>query len=291
MTLFSREININQQGVRSLFGCLCVDVSQENACNLVIFSARKILLYFFLHRIQWGIQWYHQILSLVTALLRKRTKAKCNMLRNCENFLKNKSLISQSFWTWLRKVRGVLELSCPQLSKTPLTFLEMHFKGLKTPKSKCNKISETPCLYLNTCRFFVNLRHCCTCMWMISRGILYNSILQRCMSVCRGWRCCRVGRGGGAFSHRSRYRHSSHYTELQHGGAKWGSVSCSAGSHTQLSVLVSTKSALWSNPSREMKYFSDRLRALEGFLFICVEYSLNMFIAIRLTNELYKAGN
>ena len=94
MTLFPRDINIDQLGVRSLFGCLFVDVTKEKAYNLVIFSARKMFLYFFLHRIQWGIQWNHQILSFTTALLRKRTKTNCNMLRNLENFLKNKSSIS-----------------------------------------------------------------------------------------------------------------------------------------------------------------------------------------------------
>ena len=34
MTLFPRDININQLGVRGLFGCLFVDVSQANAYNL-----------------------------------------------------------------------------------------------------------------------------------------------------------------------------------------------------------------------------------------------------------------
>ena len=97
MTLFPRDINIDQMVVRSLFGCLFVYVTQENAYNLLIFSARKMFLYFFLHRIQWGIQWYHQILSFTTVLLRKRTKANCNMLQNFEYFLKTKSLISYLF--------------------------------------------------------------------------------------------------------------------------------------------------------------------------------------------------
>ena len=52
MTLFPRDINIDQLGVRSLFGCLFVDVTKEKAYNLVIFSARQMFLYFFLHRIQ-----------------------------------------------------------------------------------------------------------------------------------------------------------------------------------------------------------------------------------------------
>ena len=52
MTLFPRDINIDQLGVRSLFGCLFVYVTQEKAYNLVSFSARKMFLYFFLHRIQ-----------------------------------------------------------------------------------------------------------------------------------------------------------------------------------------------------------------------------------------------
>ena len=97
MTLFPRDINIDQLGVRSLFGCLFVDVTKEKAYNLVIFSARKMFLYFFLHRIQWGIQWNHQILSFTTALLRKRLKTNCNMLWNFENFLKSKSSISHLF--------------------------------------------------------------------------------------------------------------------------------------------------------------------------------------------------
>ena len=122
MTPFLRDININQLGVRSLFGCLFVDVTKEKAYNLVIFSARKMFLYFFLHRIQWGIQWNHQILSFTTALLRKRLKTNCNMLWNFENFLKTKSLISQYFYSQLSKLRDVLEFSGPQLSKTPLTF-------------------------------------------------------------------------------------------------------------------------------------------------------------------------
>ena len=80
MTLFPRGINIDQLSVRSHFGCLFVNVSQENAYNLVIFSARKMFLYFFLHRIQWGFQWNQQILSFTNALLRKYTKTNCNML-------------------------------------------------------------------------------------------------------------------------------------------------------------------------------------------------------------------
>ena len=46
MTLFPRDINIDQLGVRSLFGCLFVYVTKEKAYNLVIFSARKMFLYF-----------------------------------------------------------------------------------------------------------------------------------------------------------------------------------------------------------------------------------------------------
>ena len=46
MTLFPRGINIDQLSVRSHFGCLFVNVSQENAYNLVIFSARKMFLHF-----------------------------------------------------------------------------------------------------------------------------------------------------------------------------------------------------------------------------------------------------
>ena len=38
--------------VRSVSGCLFVNFSRENAYNLVIFSERKMFLYFFLHRIQ-----------------------------------------------------------------------------------------------------------------------------------------------------------------------------------------------------------------------------------------------
>ena len=97
MTLFPRNINIDQLGVRSLFGCLFVYVTKEKAYNLVSFSARKMFLYFFLYRIQWGIQWNHQILPFITTLLRKRTKTNCNMLGNFENILKTKSLVSQSF--------------------------------------------------------------------------------------------------------------------------------------------------------------------------------------------------
>ena len=41
MTHFLRGININQLGVRSLFGCLFVYVTQEKAYNLVSFSARS----------------------------------------------------------------------------------------------------------------------------------------------------------------------------------------------------------------------------------------------------------
>ena len=52
MNLSPRDINNNQLGVRSLFGCLFVDVTKEKAYNLVIFSARKMFLNFFLHRIQ-----------------------------------------------------------------------------------------------------------------------------------------------------------------------------------------------------------------------------------------------
>ena len=84
MTLFPRAINVNQLGVRSLFGCLFVDVTKEKAYNLVSFSARKMFLYFFLHKVQLEIQWYHQILPFATALLRKSTKTKCNMLQNFE---------------------------------------------------------------------------------------------------------------------------------------------------------------------------------------------------------------
>ena len=46
MTLFLRDININQLGVRSLFGCLFVYVTQEKAYNLVSFSAWKMFFYF-----------------------------------------------------------------------------------------------------------------------------------------------------------------------------------------------------------------------------------------------------
>ena len=69
---FQKVFNISQHPLR--FGCLCVSVSKENAYNLVIFSAGKMFLHFFLHRIQWGIQWYHQILSFTTALMRKCIK-------------------------------------------------------------------------------------------------------------------------------------------------------------------------------------------------------------------------
>ena len=51
MTLFPRDINIDQLGVRSLFGCLYVYVSQKNAYNL-FFLARKMFLYNFRQRIQ-----------------------------------------------------------------------------------------------------------------------------------------------------------------------------------------------------------------------------------------------
>ena len=47
MTLFPRDINIDQLGVRSLFGCLFVDVTKEKAYNLVIFSARKMFFILF----------------------------------------------------------------------------------------------------------------------------------------------------------------------------------------------------------------------------------------------------
>ena len=47
MTLFPRDINIDQLGVRSLFGCLCVYVTKEKAYNLVSFSAWKMFFYFF----------------------------------------------------------------------------------------------------------------------------------------------------------------------------------------------------------------------------------------------------
>ena len=87
MTLFPRDINIDQLGVRSLIGCLFVYVTKEKAYSLVSFSARKMFLYFFLHRILWGLQWYHQILFFTTSLLRKRTKTNCNMFQNFENFL------------------------------------------------------------------------------------------------------------------------------------------------------------------------------------------------------------
>ena len=122
MTLFPRDINIDQLGVRSLFGCLFVYVTREKAYKLVSFSARKMFLYFFLHRIQWEIQWNHQILSFTTALLRKRLKTNCNMLWNFENFLKSKSSISHLFKSRFLKVSSILELSGPQLSETLLTF-------------------------------------------------------------------------------------------------------------------------------------------------------------------------
>ena len=110
MILFPRDINRNQLGVRSLFGWFCVVSYQENACNL-FFLARKMFLYFFLHKIQWGIQWYHHILLFTTALLKKCTKTKCNMLQNFENFLKTKSVTSHYFYRLLRKVRGILKSS------------------------------------------------------------------------------------------------------------------------------------------------------------------------------------
>ena len=44
MTIFPRDIKMNQLGVRSLFGCLCVYVSQEYAYNLVIFQLEKMFL-------------------------------------------------------------------------------------------------------------------------------------------------------------------------------------------------------------------------------------------------------
>ena len=94
---FSQETSILINWVWCLFGCLFVHVTKEKAYNLVSFSARKMFLYFFLHRIQWGIQWNHQILSFTTALLRKRLKTNCNMLWNFENFLKSKSSISHLF--------------------------------------------------------------------------------------------------------------------------------------------------------------------------------------------------
>ena len=56
-------------------------------------------------------------------------------MQNFENFLKPKSLISQSFYSQFREVRGVLKLSGPQCSKTG-----MHFKGVKTSKTKWKKI-------------------------------------------------------------------------------------------------------------------------------------------------------
>ena len=50
------------------------------------------------------------------------TEHNCSILQNFENFLKRKSLISQSFYRQLIKVRGVLKLSGSKLSKAPLTF-------------------------------------------------------------------------------------------------------------------------------------------------------------------------
>ena len=44
MTLFPRDINIDQLGVRSLFGCFFVYVTQEKAYNLVSFSARNFFI-------------------------------------------------------------------------------------------------------------------------------------------------------------------------------------------------------------------------------------------------------
>ena len=45
LTPFPRDINVNQLGVRSLFECLFVYVTQEKAYNLVSFSALKIFGY------------------------------------------------------------------------------------------------------------------------------------------------------------------------------------------------------------------------------------------------------
>ena len=43
MTLSPRDININQLGVRPLFGCLFVYVTQEKAYKLVSFQLGKCL--------------------------------------------------------------------------------------------------------------------------------------------------------------------------------------------------------------------------------------------------------
>ena len=51
-----------------------IDASWEKGHNWVIFSARNKFLYFIMLKIQQGIQWYHQILSFIAPLLRKRQK-------------------------------------------------------------------------------------------------------------------------------------------------------------------------------------------------------------------------
>ena len=49
-----------------------IDASWEKGHNRVFFSARNKFLYFIMLKIQQGIQWYHQILSFIAPLLRKR---------------------------------------------------------------------------------------------------------------------------------------------------------------------------------------------------------------------------
>ena len=78
-------------------------------------------------KIQRGFQWYHQILcfiALLLSILKNDFEEKPDTLRlsTFEKNIKSKSLISQSFYSRLIIVRGVLELSGSQLSKAPLTF-------------------------------------------------------------------------------------------------------------------------------------------------------------------------
>ena len=97
---FQKVFKISQHPVT--FGWFCVHVSQKNGYNLVIFSAKKMFLNFFLHKIQWGIQWYHQILcfiALLLSILKKDFEQKRVTLRlwTLEKNIKSKSLIFQLF--------------------------------------------------------------------------------------------------------------------------------------------------------------------------------------------------
>ena len=77
----SWETSILTNWVWGLFLVVYLFMSlRKKLITWLVFQLGKCFFTFFLHRIQWGIHWNHQILSFTTALLRKRIKTNCNMM-------------------------------------------------------------------------------------------------------------------------------------------------------------------------------------------------------------------